>query len=433
MSNQAPSFVKLGLSGLACVVLTFILAACAPTPQGNVLGYLIAKQLGALPPSSQTAQPGTLTGTILANGKPLMDATVVVAERWGTPHVGHTDAAGRYRIDGVPPGQYVPAAVAPGYDEAIPKDALGISILATIRSGETAQISPFALTPHVPAALPIPLLPSVQLSVTASYSATAEYPPGSVAEVQAFRFVHAGAVVDTLRLYLPRNLPSDRQLPMLFMIYPTQTDTWQPVSVAFAAQGYAMVAISPITQRGIDIEAHAQDARIAFALARAGALSSHIASGPVVALGGSFSSAILNRFLRDEGDHVAAWVTVGGISNAFTGATDFYRGRLQLPPEYAYAIPALGPANVYPLTFLQYSPVYSATQLPPTLIIHTAADHVTPIDQAYQLDKALRGAGVPDSVFYYQDVSHYLQIGKDMNASGMEMFQRVIEFVRQYQ
>jgi acetyl esterase/lipase len=150
-------------------------------------------------------------------------------------------------------------------------------------------------------------------------------------------------------------------------------------------------------------------------------------------MGGSFSSPILHRFLRDEGDAVAGWANAGGVSNAFSGAADFYAGKITLPPPYELAIPALGPPNLYPLLFLRYSPVYTAGQLPPTLIIHTAADTITPIGQAYELEAALAAAGVPVEVFYYEDVSHYLQIGEDMTAAGVEMFQRILHFAEEVQ
>src|SRR5690606_3928595 len=129
---------------------------------------------------------------------------------------------------------------------------------------------------------------------------------------------------------------------------------WWPVSVGFASEGYAMVATSPIAGRGIDIDAHAQDARVAFQLAQSGALSPHIAPERAVILGGSFSSPILHRFLRDERDRVAGWVTVGGISNAFAAAADFYAGRLEMPENHLYTVPALGAPNLYPLPLLRY-------------------------------------------------------------------------------
>ena len=156
-----------------------------------------------------------------------------------------------------------------------------------------------------------------------------------------------------------------------------------------------------------------------------------------MALGGSFSSAILIRLLRDvdsdkgEGE-IVAWVSVGGIANAFTGTADFYAGRIEMPPQYRLLIPALGPANLYPLAFLRYSPVYVASEFPPTMIVHTAADRIIPISQAEELEAQLRRAKIPVEAFYYDDVSHYLQIGDDMTAAGTEMFWRILKFIEQW-
>jgi acetyl esterase/lipase len=309
----------------------------------------------------------------------------------------------------------------------------GAGRLVTIRGGEVTETAPIALTRHIVSPLPEPLAEAVALSVTNSYTAATVFPAGATAAVQAFTYTYAGETIDTLRLYLPLTVTQDARLPLLFMVYPTHTDGWEPVSVALASQGYVLVAVSPVAGRGMDIDAHAQDARVAFALARSGDLSENIGPDPAIALGGSFSSPILHRFLRDERDHVAAWITVGGISNAFSAAADFYAGRIQVPPQYELAIPALGFADLFPLTFLRYSPVYTAEELPPTMVIHTASDHITSIDQAYQLEAALKAAGVPVEAFYYEDVSHYLQIGEDLTDAGKEMFYRILDFIRQYQ
>jgi len=412
---------------LLCVSL--LLGACTPAPELNVLGYLIAQRTGRL--TMPAAGPGgTLTGVIRSAGQPVVGATVVVAERNGTPHTGQSDVDGNYRITGIPPGNYVPAAIAPGYDEAQLEES-GAAQLVTIRPNAVTAAPPLELTPHRSLPLPAPLAPSVDLTLTGRRVITAAFPPGSTATVQAYRFTYAGAVVDTLRLYLPQAPPLTQPLPLLFMIYPTAVDAWQSVSAAYASQGYALVAISPIAARGLAIDAHAMDARIGLALAQQGALSPQIATTGAVALGGSFSSAILHRFLRDTGDAIAGWVTVGGIANAFTGTAAFYRGEIAIPPEYTYLIPALGPPNLYPLEFLRYSPVYTAAQLPPTMIIHTAADRIIPIEQAYELEEALQRAGVPVTVFYYEDVSHYLQIDAQMTDAGRAMFFRVAEFAAQ--
>jgi len=238
--------------------------------------------------------------------------------------------------------------------------------------------------------------------------------------------------VDTLRVYLPTGRDPDIQLPLIFMVYPSPVDDWQDVSVAFATERFAVVAISPSAARGADAEAHAQDARVALALARSGALGSVIGANRPLAMGGSFSSAILSRLLRSAGDELAGWVTVGGLANAFTAAHDFYAGRIAIPPPFELLVPALGPPNIYPLAFLMYSPVYIADELPPTMIIHTAADEILRIDQAYDLAAAVRAATVPVETYYYEDISHYLGIGENLTDAGREMFYRIVDFARRY-
>lgn len=411
--------------------LLLCLSGCAPTPQGNVIGYLIAKRVGRFDTQPPTAR-GSVTGLVLTNGQPLAGATVVLAERNGQPHPAQTDAQGRYQIADVPPGQYALAAIAPHFDESKLQDKLGWPLLVTIRPDQVTAAPPLTLQPHVTTPLPERLAATTGLTLTATALITAAFPVGSQAQVQAFHFAAGGVLVPTLRLYLPVSTDLDPALPLLFMVYPTVVDAWQSVSAAFAAQGFAVVAISPVAERALDIDAHAHDARIALALAQQGALDPRLQGKAAVAVGGSFSSAVLHRFLRDTNEKVAAWVTVGGIANAFAGTADFYAGRIDIPPQYTYLIPALGPPNLYPLAFLRYSPVYTAAQLPPTLIIHTDADHIIPISQAYELEAALRKAGVPVTVFYYQDVSHYLQIDDQMTDAGREMFYRVADFAKQY-
>ncbi|MCC6457679.1 MAG: carboxypeptidase regulatory-like domain-containing protein [Caldilineaceae bacterium] len=422
-------------------LLTLLLAACVPTPEGNVIGYYLARSLGTLNTHDESAAntpTGTLSGTVInPTGEPISGATVLVASRTGTPYATQSDAYGNFAIQNVPAGQYVPAAVAPDYDETVPQGWLAIPSLATIRAGITTTLAPLILHPHQAEALPAPLPAAVALAETATYTASAPFPAGAVAQVHAYQFDFAGATIDTLRVYLPLQFPPDgstgRQLPMLFMIYPTAVDSWESVSVSFAAAGYALVAISPIGDRALAIDEHAQDARVALALARGGYLHPAIFPDQIVMLGGSFSSPILHRLMRDERAAVAAWITVGGISNAFSGSADFYAGRLEITPDFELLIPALGAPNLYPLPFLRYSPVYTAAQLPPTLIIHTAADKVTPIDQAYQLEAALKAAHVPVEVFYYEDVSHYLQIGDDLSEAGQEMYFLILDFAQRYQ
>lgn len=416
---------------VACFSLyLFSLSACTPAPEANVVGYFLARQGGRLTEVYQ-GPTGGLTGYVQTNGQPVAGATVLVAERTSRVHSAQTDAVGRYQIDQIPPGRYVPAVVAPGFEEQQLTTELGTPRLVQIDANVVTEAPLLQLQPYHAPPLPTPLTEGVQLTLTASTVVTAAFPTGSIATVHAYQFTYANALVNTVRLYLPQD--GLGPYPLLFMIYPTNVDAWQSVSVAYAGQGYALLAISPVAARGLDIDGHAADARAALALAQVGAFDERVADGPVVALGGSFSSAILHRFLRDNVQRlpdraVVGWVTVGGIADAFAGTADFYQGKITLPVEYEYLIPALGPPNLYPLQFLRYSPVYTASQLPATLIIHTNADTIIPIDQAYALERALRAADVPTEVFYYEDVSHYLQIDEQMTDAGREMFYRVLDF-----
>ncbi len=313
---------------LNLLYLTSLLVACTPGPEANVISYLTARQFGTLtlPPSSLAG--GALTGLVFYNGEPVVGATVLVAERTGTPHAAQTDVEGRYRIADIPPGQYVPAAVAPGFEEIALTDRFGFPGLVTVHSGASTEVPTFMLQQHVPKPLPQPLAVATNLVLTTTAVTTASFPAGATAQVRAYQFEYAGALVDTLRVYLPISVTPEAKLPVLFMVYPTDVDLWSAVSTAYASQGYAMVALSPVAARGVDIDAHADDARVALTLARQGALGSNIDGRKVVALGGSFSSAIMHRLLADvtaTGDApIAGWVTVGGISNALSGSADFY-------------------------------------------------------------------------------------------------------------
>lgn len=422
------------LSLFSCLILMILsLPACAPTVQGNVLGYLLADRLGTLHPA-QTGATGTLEGTVVGPDGPVSGASVLVAERTGRPHSTRTDAQGRYRIEGIPSGHYVPAAVAPGYDESALTGARGPQ-LVRIEPDQVTQAPQLHLREMERGSMPMDPAKAFMLEPTGAYTSTAAFPPGATADVQAFQVTRDGVVNDTLRVYTPRNADpaASQSLPLLFAVYPGVVDGWAPVSTALAAQGYAVVAVAPVSARGTDVDAHAEDARMALDLARRGALDSRIDVRNPVALGGSFSSAILHRLLRVEGDRFAGWVTVGGFADAFAGADAFYAGEIALPEQYRLLIPALGNPSIFPTPFLKFSPLYSAADLPPTLIIHTDTDRIVPIAQAYALEAALKDSGVPVETFYYDDVSHYLQIEEHMTDAGKEMFFRVLDFIQRYQ
>lgn len=432
MKTAICSFRRRCPTGLRLALLLWgalLLAACKASPTGHVIGYLIEQRLGGPVEPAPSAKTGSLTGQVLFEGDPVAGASVIVAARTGTPYASSTDASGFYHIPKIPAGQYVPAAVAPGFDETALSGDLGIPYPIKIPAGETAYAPALTLRPYRPPPLPAPLPDAALLSAGEPVTMTAPFPAGATAWQQAFVFAREGIKNGSLRLYRP--LPeSGEALPLIFGLFPGEVDDWAPVNVALAAAGFNVVALSPSPLYGLDVAAHVEDARLALALARGGHLGVDLADAPAVALGGSFSSAILTRLLRGERDQFAAWLTLGGISNAFTASADFYAGRLTFPERFRFVIPAMGPANIYPLPFLYYSPVYTASHLPPTMIIHTDADRIIPISQAYELEEALRSEGVHVDTLYYEDVSHYLQIGEDLTESGKEMFRQVVAFLK---
>ena len=411
--------------------LLLLLSACQPPPAANVAGFMLGQRLHSLPSPSLHLPAGAIEGRVAAGERPLAGAVVLVAERTGQAHTATSDGDGRYRIENIPADDYVVAAVAPGYIESALHNTWGGPVPLRVQSGQTTQAPDLQLSPLQRNPAPQDLS-TINLRLTAEYTATAPFPPGSAAQVRAFAFDRAGITVDTLRLYLPLDAQPDDRYPLLLFVAPTAIDDWQYVSTAFASQGLAVAGISPVAARGVDADAQAQDARSALALAQTGALGPEVGDNRPVAIGGSYSSAILARLVRTAGDKLGGWVSVGGLANAFAGAADFYAGKLQMPPNYALLVPAFGLPNLYPLTFLRYSPVFVASELPPTLLVHTAADHVLPIEQAYELEAAAKAAGVPVETYYYADTSHYLGIGDNLTDAGQEMFYKIVDFVKRY-
>jgi fermentation-respiration switch protein FrsA (DUF1100 family) len=410
------------------------LAGCTASPEINVLSHRLARITESLRARPDEAATGSIVGVVLIGETPVAGATVVIAEPDGAPHNAVTGDDGRYRLENLPTGLYAVAAVAPGAEEGEATGLLGLRRLMLVTPGATTTVPPIILRRHLATPLPVALAQAVKLHRTDDYTVTSSFPPGAQADVTAWQFERDGVVVDTLRLYRPAQgspqVESGAQPPLLFIIYPSHVDGWQPVSVAFAAIGFTVAALSPAAERAIDFEGHAEDARTGFHLALDGALTAGRRIDEVALFAGSFSSAIMHLVLRDETQRVGAVVIVGGIANAFEGARDYYAGRLKIPPQHRNVIPALGFPNVRTLELLRLSPVYTPARLPRTLIIHTTADEVIPVSQAQALEQAARAAGIAVEAYYYDDVSHYLLIGEEMTEAGAEMFWRIVEFLQ---
>ncbi len=400
------------------------------SPLTNTFRYATSKGEPYLLPAAGT-NTAVIRGSVTFKGEPLAGATVLVAEPQGTPHVTRSNSDGTYELRKLPPGTYIPIVVAAGFEDEVLRNSFGLPWAVSVESDQLIVIPEISLQVlDVP-----PLMPGTaahsELKLQGSYTATSPFPEGASAQVQHWAFQRNGVVNDTLFVYLPAQAgKEDTEFPLLFAIYPGHSLMWEDVSIAFASQGYAVVALSPLVAYGRDVIEHGEDTRLALHFARNGNLGSAIDSRFPLAISGSYGSAVLNRLVRIEPSVFVGVAMLGGISNAFTGAAKFYAGDLDWPPEFGFALAALGTANAKPGNFMHFSPVYTAEVMPPTLLLHTQADETVPIAQSYEYAAALRAAGVPVRTYYFTDDSHYLRVGKETSQTTRRVFRQVIFFLQ---
>lgn len=372
---------------------------------------------------------GMLAGQVVHEGEPVADAVVLVAQPAGTPHVTHTDAEGHYLLTGLPQGSYVPIAGAPGFEYGIPRSILGLPISSIVQDNVTAVAPVIELELELWDVLAPVAAEAYSLKPMGSYVAETPFPKGARAQVHRWTFEREKAVNDSLYLYLPLDAGPEDQIPMLLALYPNATRLWEDISVGFASQGFGVVAMSPIGARGRNVTEHALDARLILQFASQGLLDPRLDSARLLAISGSYGAAILNKLIRISDREFAAVVTLGGISNAFTGAAAFYSGELEWPLVLRYALAMLGTANERPDGYMQYAPVYSASEMPPILLIHTLKDEMVPLSQSLEYELALRAAGVPVETIYFEDESHYLKLGARTSDTTRYLFASVLEFL----
>ena len=372
---------------------------------------------------------GMLAGQVVHEGNPVANAVVLVAQPAGTPHVTHTDAEGHYLLTDLPQGTYVPIAGAPGFEYEMPRSILGLPVSVTVQDNVTAVAPVIELELELQDVLGPVAAETYSLEPAGSYVVETPFPKGARAQVHRWTFERAEAVNDSLYLYLPLDAGPQDPIPMLLALYPNATRNWEDISVGFASQGFGVVAMSPIGARGRDVTEHALDARLMLQFASQGLLDPRLDDSRLLAISGSYGAAILNKLIRISEREFAAVVTLGGISNAFTGAAAFYAGEVEWPLALRYALAMLGTANERPDSYMQYAPVYSASAMPPILLIHTLKDEMVPLSQSREYEAALRDAGVPVETIYFEDESHYLKLGARTSDTTRYLFASVLDFL----
>lgn len=418
--------VTLGVALLAVTALLLASHTAAGRTVRNVAEYRVRSLLWSVAgqPGFDPSQAGSLAGTVRdQDGAPVEGAIALVSTIRGEVYLDHSDARGRFRIDGIPPGRYVPLAGAWGYEPAS-------GPMTEVTAGRQVADSAFTLTAYTPS----PVKPTA-LRLGQAVTAGSSFPEPMIATRIPFTFTQDGLTIDNGQIYLPahRSLPPQAEvqqlaLPTLVIIYPSHPLNWDAASVALTRDSFAVLALGPDGDRGLDIEGHARDFRAALKLWQAGSLEPlRPVDDQWVLMSGSFGSLILFRALRDLAD-VPAIVNVGGVSDAFLGVQALYSTELAIPPPYDTAIAAMGRPDRDPAFFFRYSPVFFAAHLPPTFVIHTYNDEVIPYNQAETLARALQAANVPHELLLYEDTTHYLDAYNPTPGTHM-VYERVLDWV----
>ncbi len=411
---------------LLLLAVGLMVAARTPTGQAavNVVEYRVRAWWWSLTgqPSYDPTRSGSFSGVVrTAAGQPLVGAFALVASVRGEVYQARSDAAGAYRVDGVPPGRYVPMSGAWGFVETN-GPALTISV------GQERKGVDFVLPSYRPA----PVAPTAW-TVGPTYVAASDFPSPLTARRIPFTFTLDSLVIEGGQFYLPDQIT--QTLPTILIIYPSPAINWSNVSAAMAHEGFAVITVGPDADRGLDIEGHVRDFRAVFQAWQTGRFA-EIAPGAALdanrwlLMSGSFGSLMLFRALRDL-PPAPAIVSVGGVSDAFLGIQSLYSTELKIPPPYDTYIAALGRPDRDPAFFFGYSPLFYADHLPPIFIIHSYGDEVIPYNQATVLSAALDARQAPHETLLYHDTTHYLDAYNPTESTYL-VFQRTMAFARAY-
>ena len=399
------------------------------TRKGQATRYVLEHRAGAWwqghfgyaePDWSRT---GSVSGTVRdPQGQPLDGAVVVVSADRGQTISARTDAEGRYRLEDVPAGRVVPAVARYGYgDEVYRRLPWQAASTVRVRAGQATTGIDFTLRPYAGVSLP------AEVKREAGVLVSNDYPAPTEALRTRITFVRDGYTV-VCYVYEPHPI-SEQALPAIVAAYPGETLNWEPASIAFVAQGYLVLAISPVSGRDLDVTADAEDLRVAMSLLYRGELSKRIDRDRVGALGGSLSSMALMRALQ-HAPYVRGAVLMGGLTDMYRLRYDIYYNGYTgytVRPELEWAIWSLGRPDHAPRMYIENSAVFHTEGLPPLCIIHGTGDAVIPHGQSERLADILAHEGHPHELHIYRNTGHYPGI-HEPDPDTEAMYQQMVRF-----
>ncbi len=404
-----PILLLLGLAWLA------LSSNAQVTGLRNVVHYRLLTALGG-PRVRAGEAPGSIVGTVRdGQGQPVAGARVLVASPLGDVYSAESGPDGRYLLDGVPPGRYVPVAGRRGYDDALPRTCVaGLcwKDAVAVRPGRQARSPDLALKP-----LPAPeiaLNDSLVVSPTTEVESTAPLP--GKARRTHFSFERAGLRVNDCWLYEP--VDGGGSLPTLLLVLPGPVMGWEIIPVPFANQGFSVVACYPL--RGTDIDADGADLLTALEYVRQGRVPSAADTGRLGLIAASFTSLHAYRLLALT-DEVDVALLLGGMSDGFAFRHDIEAGTAQAREPFDLIIIALGLPNSSPELYFKYSALYHLEGLPPLCILHGIDDELVPFNQSVMLAEALEQRGMAHEFYSYEGLKHYFSTSAE-DATTQQMF-----------
>jgi len=387
----------------ALVALVIVVAAgwllttdsAAVWPYRNTLLYYVQRGLGRLETSN--APPGVLHGTVRTPlGQPIAGARVLVSTPDGTVYFADSDAAGRYRIEDVPPGSYIPVAGAPGYGDSSIRTLFGVAIDSAATTQLDLELSRLANTPPSP---PI----DVELGDAQVWQVAQPLPARAVR--RELRYLANGRPNQTTLYYTPDD-GQTTPLATLLAVYPGAADTWESVSLPLAQAGFAVIAVGPAY--ALDLEADVDELERLVQLARDGVLPRADATR-LGALGGSYSSLHVLRLATRSPDLLRALLLLGPPTDLFELRRQFEAGEIFPPYGLDQAFVALGLPGAEPERYFRYSARHHARHFKaPIMLIHSKQDETVPFAQSELFAAELERAGADVELHILDGLPHYL-------------------------
>lgn len=386
--------------------------------------------LGTVPTASRAI--GGFGGAVRdQEGRPIAGASVVVADTTGQTFSAVSDANGRYRVESVPAGNYLPLAVGPTHQQG-GRAGLGGRV-ATVRAGRTTTHVDFRLRPR-PA---YDMTTNDTLRLEPQSVVTIEGLQSSTVLRRSFTFANRGKVLDGGLIHEPPAEAGAGPFPILLIIYPGEAASWEGVSAPLAARGYVVVSYFP--RRLLDLDGDMDDLRLLLNFAATGQLSAHGDRQRVVLVGGSVSTAYTYLLARSlvtapVRDQVRAAIQYGGLFDLFLFRQSWEEGQVIIDPgisELEYLLVAFGRPDTRPEIYLRFSPRYGLgpESLPPTLLVHAEKDIIVPPEQSRLAADGLASAAIQHQLLLYPDLEHYLDVSKQ-DPEQLDMLEQTITFLQ---